>query len=234
MFGIWSSGLSQTLVFQSGDTLKFFENDNLVYTWIMKNNETIENGDYFIEKAKISPDHLKFLRYEERYFSHNDSLFTRLTLYNGKRNKLWSREKGGRQKISFELSRIYPDKVILFTTERRNTSPKMVIIKNNNHKKTIDLNQWTSISNYEISPNGRYVLFHARRPYNNRLWDYIYFLDVETNKDWEYLFPICFSCKRGWLDLKIDDQGKSEVVYKNEHRIFDKRGSLVDIFVKLE
>jgi len=112
----------------------------------------------------------------------------------------------------------------------------MVIIKNNNNKRIIDLKQWTNIVNYEISPIGRYALFHAKKPYNNKLWDYIYFLDLETNKTWEYLFPFCFSCKRGWLDLKIDDEGKSEVIYqnKNEHRIFDKDGNLVDIFVKFD
>ncbi|MGQ9701399.1 MAG: hypothetical protein ACUVQT_02960 [bacterium] len=228
-----SLGLSQSLVFQSGDTLKFFEHDSLVLQWILKNEEYGENSGYSVEKAKVSEDHRKFFLYEEGYFFHKDNIFTRVTLYDSKRTKLWSIEESSPRKISFELSRIYPDKTILFTTERTNTSPQMLIIKDN-HKETIDLKQWTSISNYEISPNNRYVLFHARRPYNNRLWDYIYFFDVKTNKDWEYLFPICFSCKRGWLDLKIDDEGKSEVVYKNEHRIFDKEGNLVDVFVKLD
>lgn len=235
-FGIWNLGFSNTLVFQFGDTLKFFKNDSLVHQWILKSSEYTENSGYYIEKAKVSPDNMKFFIYEERYFPDRESTFTRLTLYNAERNKIWSKEKGGQRKILFELSRIYSDKVILFTTERTNISPEMVIIKNNNNKRIIDLKQWTNIVNYEISPIGRYALFHAKKPYNNKLWDYIYFLDLETNKTWEYLFPFCFSCKRGWLDLKIDDEGKSEVIYqnKNEHRIFDKDGNLVDIFVKFD
>ncbi len=235
-FGIWALGFSNTLVIQSGDTLKFLKNDSLISIRILKNEAYEKASGYYVEKAKISPDSQNFLLYEEHNFPDKESIFTRITFYNAEQNRIWSRTETGQRKILFELCKIYADKVTIITIERTNTAPQMIIINNDKSKKNIDLKQWTSITNYEISPNGRYALFHAKRPYNNRLWDYIYFYDLKTHKHWEYLFPFCFSCKRGWLELRISDEGISEVIYKNknEHRIFDKEGNLINVFVKFE
>jgi len=222
------------LVFQSGDTLKFYKNDTLMDQWIIKTSEETESGSYYIQKAKVSPDNKKFLFYEEKYFPAKDSIYTKLTLYGANRKKIWTKIRSGVQKICFDLTHIYTDRVTLLTTNLANASPIMEIIKGNKTTRKIDLTQWTSIVDYEISPNDRYVLFHAKKPYNSRLWDYIYFIDLKTNKTWEYLFPLCFSCKRGRIDLKVNDDGKSEAIYKNEHRIFDRDGNLVDIFVKMD
>ncbi|MCX7994884.1 MAG: hypothetical protein N3A65_03805 [candidate division WOR-3 bacterium] len=222
-----------TQVSLADDTLKFYNGDSLVYLWILKNYEEID-GSYHRERAKVAPDNKQFLFYEERDFPQKDSIFTRLILYDAQRKKIWSRTEDGRRKICFELTDFEEDLLIIFTTERLGEAPVMEIIKNKKLKKRIDLKKWTSVVDYAFSPNKRYVLFHAKKPYNNRLWDYIYFLDLKTNKSWEYLFPFCFSCKRGRIDLKVDDDGKCEVVYRNEHRIFDKEGNLVDVFVKLD
>ncbi|MGB9720261.1 MAG: hypothetical protein ACPL28_02110 [bacterium] len=229
----WNLGFAGALIFQSGDTLKFSQDDSLVYEWILNNNEKLETGGYHIEKAKVSQDNRRFFIYEEEYFPNQDSTFTQLTLYDARRNKIWSRTQGGARKFSFELSRIYGDRIILFVNSRSNVNPEMIILKDGT-RSTVDLTQWTSIVNYEISPDGRYILFHAKKPYNYKLWDYLYFIDLKTSKNWEYLFPICFSCKRGKIDLKVYDDGKSEAIYKNEHRIFDREGNLIDIFVKLD
>ncbi len=235
-FSIWTLGISNTLVIQSGDTLKFLKNDSPVSIRILKNEEHERASGYYVEKAKISPDSQNFLLYEESNFPDKDSIFTRIAFYNAEQNKIWSRAETGQRKILFELCKIYTDKIAILAVGKTNTAPQLIIINKDKHTKNIDLKQWTSIINYEISPNGRYALFHAKRPYNNKLWDYIYFYDLKTHKRWEYLFPFCFSCKRGWLELKITDEGISEVIYKNknEHRIFDKQGNLVDIFVKFE
>ncbi|MEO0135914.1 MAG: hypothetical protein ABIL39_02360 [candidate division WOR-3 bacterium] len=223
---------SDILVFLSGDTLKFYRNDSLITQRILKREEDTTNGSYYFEKAGVSPDHQRFFICEERYFPECDSHYTKLSVYTANKKKLFVYTKGGKRKICADLTRIYPDKIVFFITDRFNDNPVMVII--NKNKKTLDLKQWTSITNYAFSTNGRYILFHAKKPYNNRLWDYIYFLDLTTDKSWEYLFPFCFSCKRGWIDLKVYDDGKSEVIYRNEHRVFDKEGHLLDIFVKLD
>ncbi len=237
--GIWSALLlgglafTNTLVFQSGDTLKFYSKDSLVYEWILNDSKEIEGG-YYKEKALVLPDNKGFLFYEERDFPQKDSVFTKLALYNAQRKKIWERIEAGRRKFCFELTKLDRDRIIIFTTKRLGESPVMEIIKDNQIKRRIDLKEWTNVINYAFSPNGRYILFQAKKPYNYKLWDYIYFIDLKTNKTWEYLFPFCFSCKRGRIDLKVDDEGKSEVIYKSEHRIFDKEGNLVDIFVKLD
>ncbi|MEO0094684.1 MAG: hypothetical protein ABIL66_02185, partial [candidate division WOR-3 bacterium] len=207
---------------------------SLIEQRILKREESTNDGGYYIEKAGVSSDNKRFFICEERYFPEKDSIFTRLIVYNSEQKKIYSKIKSGKRKISTELTKIYPDKIVVFIVDRFNDNPVIEIIKDDNHKKVIDLKKWTSIANYTISQNGRFVLFHARKPYNNRLWDYIYFLDLKTNKSWEYLFPFCFSCKRGWIDLKVYDDGKSEVIYRNEHRIFDQKGNLIDIFVKLD
>ncbi len=238
-FGIWfvthlgRLGFTESLVFQYGDTLKFYKNDSLIDQWILKSGE-IENGGYFTQRVKVSSDNKKFLFYEEKDFPASDSIYTKLTVYSADKKKIWTRIKNGKRKICLDLTQIYPDKIILFTTDRLNSFPIMEVVKNKNTDKLVDMRGWKSIVNYEISANGRYCLFHTRKPYNNKMWDYIYFVDLESNKDWEYLFPFCFSCKRGNLALKVDDDGKSEVIYKNEHRIFDKEGNLIDVFVKLD
>ena len=79
-----------------------------------------------------------------------------------------------------------------------------------------------------------YLLFHTRNPYYDKPWDYIYFCDLETGKSWEYLFPTCLSCKRGRIELEIDDNGRSEVIHRKEHRVFSSKGVLEDIYLKLQ
>lgn len=233
-FGIWDLGFTQSLVFQTGDTLKFYKNDSLIEQRVLKREENTNDGSYYIEKAGVSPDNKRFFICEERYFPEKDSIYTKLSVYYSNQKRIFTHIMGGSRKICADLTRVYPDKIVFFVTDRLNDNPVMVIIKNSNNRKTIDLRHWTGIANYAFSPGGKYILFHARKPYNNRLWDYIYFLDLQTNKSWEYLFPFCFSCKRGWIDLKVYDDGKSEVIYRNEHRIFDKEGNLIDVFVKLD
>uniref|UniRef100_A0A7V3RGL4 Dipeptidylpeptidase IV N-terminal domain-containing protein n=1 Tax=candidate division WOR-3 bacterium TaxID=2052148 RepID=A0A7V3RGL4_UNCW3 len=232
LFGIDLS-VANILVFQSGDTLKFYNGDSLTYQWILKKEERVDGG-YYIERAGVAKDNKRFFICEENSFPEKDSIYTRLTVYNANRKKEYTRVKTGKRKISAELTKIYPDKLVICFTDRLNDAPKLEIIKNYKTKQVIDLKQWTSIIDYEFSSNGRYIIFHAIKPYNYRRWDYIYFLDLKTGKTWEYLFPICFSCKRGRIVLKVYDDGRSEAIYKNEHRIFDRDGNLVDIFVKMD
>lgn len=233
-FALGRLGFANALVFQFGDTIRFYKDEKLITEWILKDSLGENDSYYSLEKAKISPDNRFLLIYEEKSSGTDDSIFSRLTLYNAATRKVWSRKKIGKTKISFELTSIFDDMVLIFYTDRHNGFPVIEMIKMNCKSRTIDLRQWDIIIKYAISANRRYMLFHSKKPFNNRLWDYVYFIDLKTNKDWEYLFPNCFSCKRGWIELTVDNEGKCEVVQNKEYRIFSKEGNLLDIFVRIE
>lgn len=225
-------GFCGMLVFQHGDTLKFLKNDSLIDQWILESEERVTPAVRSTKAAKVSPDNKSFLFYEEQYFPAEDSIFSKLILYGADKKKIWTKVENGKRKISIETTRIYPNRVVLFITDRVNAYPVMEIIWNKKTKETVDLKQWLGIVDYAFSPHERYVAFHAKKSHNNHLFDYVFFLDLYSKKHWEYPFPFCASCKRGKVDLKVDDQGITEVIYKREHRIFSKEGQLLDISIR--
>lgn len=239
--GIWSAalfgglGFSTTLVFQAGDTLKFFKEDSIVDQWIMGQETRTEPEEYIItKKTKVSADSNYFFVYEEEYYPVKDSISTKISFYNANKKKFFQRSYKSERKISFDLTKLYNKMLILVTTDKFNVNPSLEFIKNKKNQKVIKEDKWQRIINYELSPNLNYLVMHNRNPYSGKLWDYIYFIDLKTKKDWTYLFPVCLSCKRTKIDLSIDDEGKVEVIHKNEHRIFDKDGNLLNIFIKLD
>jgi hypothetical protein len=62
--------------------------------------------------------------------------------------------------------------------------------------------------------------------------DSIYFYDLIAAKDWDYLFPSCLSCKKSRIYLEVDNDGRAEVIHKNEHRVFTSGGILTDIYLR--
>ena len=73
-----------------------------------------------------------------------------------------------------------------------------------------------------------------RKRYSRKLWDYLYFIDLQTKQNWEYMFPTCLSCKRTNITLAIDDNGQVEAVHRAEHRVFSSEGKLIDIFLQVD
>jgi len=229
--------LFSTLVFQSGDTLKFIEDSNITDIWTMgvpRKNE--QSGIIFTKNAKVSKDNKYFFIYEEFHSLDNESVFTILSIYDANRNRIQTESLGGERKISFDLTNIYKGIVILATTHKYGSKPSFYLIRGTKNKELIiNENEWLRIVNYEISPNLRYIVFHTLHPQGSKIWDYIYFIDLEMKKNWSYLYPVCLSCRRGRLDLNVDNDGKVEVIRnKNECHIFSKDGELIDIFTKID
>lgn len=223
------------LVYQSGDTLKFTAGDSLIAFSIMSTETALEPVARSITtKAKTSADHDRFFIYQETYFTHNDSIITMLTLYTSDQKKLWQRVYDNDRKISYELSDLHNDILVLVTTDRDNSDPRLEFIKDRKARTVIKENQWQRITEYAISPNDRFIVLHVKNPYQGKIWDYVYFIDLKTDKTWSYLFPICVSCKRSRLEMKVDDAGITEVIYKNEHRLFSRDGTLTDVLIKTE
>jgi hypothetical protein len=219
----------------SGDSLIFTRGSNPADVILLNTGDATGSTDIIhTRKAKVSPRGIYCTIYEETYFRLVDSISTDMVMYDSLQNKQWQRTYVGKRKISYDLSRVLDDLVILVTTDINNSLPEVELIKNNKAAIIIKEGKLRKITDYTLSPNSLYIALHAINPYNNRLWDYIYFVDIETGKDWFYLFPVCLSCKRVSIQLLVDNDGQVEVIYKAEHRIFSKDGQLVDIFMKME
>ena len=122
---------------------------------------------------------------------------------------------------------------IITKCDRFYREPAFIVIRNGETVEVIQEGEWQRIVSYKISANDRYLLFHTRKPYHGKPWDYIFFWDLRTGRNWDYIFPTCLSCKKSRIDLGVDNSGRSEVIHKNEHRIFSKEGVLVDIYLKM-
>ena len=218
-------------VYQNGDTLLFTERDSIIDRWIL--GETFQQIDSLeetiIKNAKISSNNEFFFIHEEKY-AHTAHTQSKIVLYNKYRERVWADSTSDSTFITFELSNIYDSLLIVVTAERNGWLPSLSAVKDSKEEILIERGDWNKIIDYKISPNNRYLLFHNKKPYSGKNWDHIYFIDLETKKEWQYLFPTCVSCKRSRIKLHIDDEGKAELVYKTEHRIFSKEGKLIDIF----
>lgn len=223
------------LVYQNGDTLLFTEQDSVIDQWIL--GETIQQIDSLeatiIKRAKVSSDNEKFLIHTEHY-TQGDLLKTEIVLYNNYREKVWRDSASEGSLILFRLSNIYDNLFIIVRSPQGREDPILYTIKDNKKEIIIEQGEWDKIIDYSVSPNERYLLLHTKNPYSNRSWDYIYFIDLENKEEWQYLFPMCASCKRGKIDVKVDDSGISEVICKGQHRVFSKEGKLIDFFYSFE
>jgi len=225
--------LINSLVYLAGDTLKFIEGDRLVDLWFIV--ETTPTEHVLINRqAKVSDDHQYFFIHEETYYTLNDSISTKIKIYDAGKKIIMQKTLSGERKINYYLTSLYNKTIFLGTTDKNDGNPSLILIKNGNNQEIINENQWQYIVKYEVSPNLRYMVLQTKNPHLGKTWDYIYFIDLMTKKNWEYLFPVCFSCKRGRIDLSVDNNGQVNVVHRNEHRIFSEEGRLIDIYIKLD
>jgi len=229
--------LIATLVYQTGDTLLFMERDSIIERWIV--GESVEEGDSIeiqvIRRAKVSPDNKFFLIHEEKRSPDYKHLQSKVSFYDRTKKVLWNDAYEDSTRILFELSNIYDSLFVVVVSDIFGRDPELYVIDGSLQKMTvIEKDEWMRILSYALSPNCRFLASHTRRLRFRKPWDYIYFIDLRTEKSWEYLFPTCVSCKRASITLDVDNNGQVEVVYKAEHRIFSKEGELIDIFLKVE
>ena len=176
---------------------------------------------YFVYKAVCKIDNDSVLRAE-------------ISVFDAQRNKILEEKTRGSRNLSYELSSLHESLLVVATWDHFFSNPALVVIKGDNRIGVVEEGQWQRVVSYKVAPNNRYLLFHTRNPYHDKSWDYIYFYDLRTSKSWDYIFPTCLSCKKARIDLYVDDNGQSEVIHKNEHRIFSKDGVLKDIFLTLQ
>ncbi len=229
--------LINALVYQKGDTLLFVEHDSIVDRWVVSSD--IEQGDSLeikvSRKAKVSSNNNLFLIYEERRGPNYEHLQSQIVFYDTDKRVLWSESHDDTMKILFDLSDIYDSLFVIVVSDASGRNPELYVINDSLKKNTvIEKNEWIRLLSYKISPNKRFLVAHTRKLHFRKPWDYIYFIDLKTKKNWEYLFPTCVSCKRARISVDIDDTGEVEVVYKAEHRVFSKEGKLIDIYQKIE
>jgi hypothetical protein len=228
--------LVSAAVFQSGDTL-FFSSPGVLFDTIILARDvvTVDSQDIITSrKAKVAPDHGHYLIYTETYFRHNDSIVTDLAVYDAGQNLRWRESRAGGTKISYELTKIFDPFVALVVTVKDNTRPSLEFVDTRTLKRRgiISRGDWPVIVTWELSPDLRHLALYARKSVNGRTADYIYARDLETSRDWFYLFPICLSCKRGVISLLTDNRGQVDVKYKAEHRIFSSSGELIDFYME--
>ncbi len=182
-----------------------------------------------IKRAKISTNNRYFFIYEEKN-RLGSLLGTKIVLFDADKNMLWKYSSAQGRAISFKLSNIYDSILIIVETDLEGKEPMLWAIKNRKKATIVKKGQWERIINYIISPNYRYLIFNTRNSAVGTSWDYIYFFDLKTKRNWQYIFPVCIPCKRTKIELKVDNNGISEVIAKEEHRIFSRDGSLINFF----
>jgi hypothetical protein len=225
-----------SLVYLCGDTLVFVKNDSIIDKWVVK-EETCKADSVVklrIKRTKVSPGNRAFLIYEEQLGDNYELIKTEVVFYNADQDEIWRESHDFKGKIWCGLTNVYDSLFITTVTDVSGKYPRLSVIKDSVKTTVIKKDDWIKIAKYKLSPNCRYLVLHTRKSYLRKIWDYIYFIDLKTNKRWEYLFPTCLTCKRGTFTLGVDDNGQAEVVYKSEHRIFSKEGKLIDVFIKVE
>lgn len=222
-------------VLQSGDTLMFLENSEIIEKIIMGEDIAGDGSNQVvIKQAKVSPNKQRYFVHESIQDIASDSLLrTKISFYDAENTVLYETSAVGDRSISYELSEIRNSLFIVTKWDEIYRNPTLDVIASGEKVEVIKDGEWQRIVSYKISPNDRYILFHTRKPYYGKPWDYIYFWDLKTGRNWDYIFPTCLSCKKSRIDVAVDDSGRAEVIHKKEHRIFSKEGVLVDIYTKM-
>lgn len=228
--------LLNTLVYQNGDTLRFMDHDSIIDRWILHADTQLSDSleERITRKAKVSSDNKFFFIYKERNALDYKPLQSEVVFYDARKRELWKEVRKDPVKIMFELSNIFDGYFIVVDADIYGNNPALYVIRDSTKTTVIERDEWMRINSYKVSSNGRFLVLHTRKRHIRQPWDYIYFVDLETKQNWEYLFPLCLSCKRRKISLDVDNAGQVEVVYKAEHRIFSKEGKLVDIFLKID
>lgn len=222
------------LVYQNGDTLQFVTQDSVVDIIILEDSVIVGGTGYVtVRQGKVSEDHTCYLIHEAVILDGDEVVRSKVTFLDADKNLLWEEEGEEGRNISYDFCGIYSGIMVVTLWDRHGGYPVFYAIKDGEKVEIIEKGEWQQLLDYKVSPNGRYFFFYARNPYSGKMWDYLYFYDLVERRDWEYLFPTCMSCKRGWVDISIDDGGRAEAVYKGEHRVFSKTGVLEEIFMKI-
>lgn len=223
------------IVIQKGDTLQFMKNNVIHESHILKQDSIPMDNGYVVhtQQAKVSGDKKHFLLYDEYRNSSIDSLLTSVSLYTSQMQLLWMQEYANDRRVDFERTKIFNNDVAITSTDRTYGEPVLEYIHDNKTDVLIEKTQWQRLVDFDFSPNMRYIALHVRNPHARKMWDFVYFIDCQTNGTWTYLFPICISCKRNRITLEVDNNGNTEIIYKQQHRVFDKTGTLIDFFMQL-
>lgn len=223
------------LVFQNGDTLQFVAQDSVVDIIILEDSVVAGGTGYLtVKQGKISEDHEYYLIHEAIISDREEVVRSRVTFFDADKNLLWEETGEEGRNISYDFSGIYSGLLVVTIWDRHGADPVFYVIEDGEKVEIIEKGEWQQLLDFRVSPNGRYLFFYTRNPYGGKAWDYLYFYDLVERKDWEYLFPTCMSCKRGWVEISIADDGRSEAVYKGEHRVFSKDGTLQEIFMRIQ
>jgi hypothetical protein len=231
ILGLWSLYVINILVFQQGDTLQFIENGKVVDTEII-NTGTILYGDTiaFTRNVKISPDHTRYLIYEDEYHRINDSITTWLTCYKVRKMLIYERQCAGNRRIIADLTKIFDDVIVIVTSDKLSRNPTLDVIDSTGTKRIVHEGEWQRIVCYALSPDQNYIVLYCRGLYRKKAWDHIVCVDLLSGKEWQYMFPLCLSCKKGKVQVTVDNTGTTTISYNNEHRVFSKDGTLIEIF----
>ena len=236
MYNLWIMilFLLSATVFQNGDTL-FFMKDSVHFDTLVMQEHVIERAEpvRVKERAKVGPINTIYLVHSATYsLTVPESLTgSAIVFYDAEKNVLLEDFGDGGRYISYELSDVLDSLLVVTAWDSRFGKPSLYVVKEKEKVEIIKQGDWDRIVSYKVSPNNRYFLFHMRSPYQDKPWDYIYFYDLMTAKDWDYLFPSCLSCKKSRIYLEVDNGGRAEVIHKNEHRVFTPDGILTDIYL---
>jgi len=223
------------LIFQNGDTIKVVEDSVVVDIMILGDSIPADTpGARVCLRGKVSDDNRILMLHETKFGQNGEILDARVSFRDAAGNLLWEETVAEPREISFELSGVHNDILLIATWDRHGAFPSFHAVVDSQKIEIIEQGTWELMLDFSASPDGQYFVFHVRNPYSGKSWDYIYFYDLSTGKTWDYLFPVCVSCKRARIDLSIGDDGRAEVVYKKEHRIFTKLGALDSLFVRLQ
>ena len=223
------------LVFLETDSLVFRKENTVVDTWhIGEHTEHTSAGALrTTTHAVVADDNTRFLYFQEAFFPDTDSLFSQLTLYQADGQQIWQRTATQGRTFARYLTEFIGDMFVVVTTNQYGAAPSMELIKSTAIDTIFREGDWYRLSTFAFSPNGRFLIMHVKNPHREKVWDYIHFRNLHTDSAWTYQFPICVTCKRyKHIDVSVDDDGTAEVVYKGEHRIFNRQGILTDVFIK--
>ncbi len=214
------------------DSLLFMNKDKIVDVWTIEYHEPITiNSIVHHRRVKISDDGQYFFIYYSQYDTAWNHLSSEIKFYNVTGKMLLSETRQSDKIISFELTNIENNTIIMVEWSPSSEDPQLSVIKGKKIKIPIKKGDWKRVVSYDLSLNGQYLAVHVRNPYMNKLWDYIYFSNLKTGDSWQYLFPLCLSCKRTKINVAVDDNGQTDVEYKGEHRVFSKDGVFIDFYI---
>lgn len=225
--------LLSNLVFLHEDSLLFMNGDNVVDAWRLEHCEpTLINGTVYHERTKISDDRKYFFIFYSRQDTNRNFVSTAIKFYNSKEKLLFHGSRESDRMINYDLTEIDNNALIYVDCIGNAEDPQLHIVMGGKTIIPIRSGEWKRIVSYDLSDNNKYLVTHVRNPYMGKLWDYVFFYDLKTGKSWQYLFPLCLSCKRTRINVSVNNKGVSDIEYKKEHRVFSKQGDLIDFYIE--